>query len=84
MVAVAGFCVFLNVYATQTLLPLFETIFHATKWKVSLTVVATTIAIALASPVVGLLAERFGRRQTMIASVALLTIPIVLSSTAII
>src|SRR2546423_11094743 len=82
MVAVAGFCVFLNVYATQTLLPLFEAVFHATKGRVSLTVSATTIAIALASPVVGLLAERFGRRQTMVGSVALLTIPILLSATS--
>jgi YNFM family putative membrane transporter len=82
MVAVAGFCVFLNVYATQTLLPLFEAIFHATKGKVSMTVSATTIAIALGSPVVGLLAERFGRRQTMVASVSLLTIPILLAATS--
>jgi len=82
MVAVAGFCVFLNVYATQTLLPLFKEIFHAREWKLSLTVSATTIAIAIASPVVGLLAERFGRRQTMVVSVALLTIPILLSATS--
>ncbi len=58
MITLTGFCVFLNVYATQSLLPLFSQIFHASKFDVSLTVSATTIAIALAAPFVGLLAGR--------------------------
>jgi predicted MFS family arabinose efflux permease len=82
MVGLTGFCVFLSVYATQTLLPLFADLFHATKLATSLTVSATTIAIALAAPAVGLLAERIGRRRVMIGSVALLTLPILLSATA--
>jgi predicted MFS family arabinose efflux permease len=82
MVGLTGFCVFLSVYATQTLLPLFADLFHATKLATSLTVSATTIAIALAAPAVGLLAERVGRRRVMIGSVALLTLPILLSATA--
>src|SRR5215213_9228816 len=53
MVTLTGFCVFLNVYATQTLLPLFQHVFGATKLHVSLTVSATTIGIALAAPIVG-------------------------------
>src|SRR3954453_1392205 len=82
MVALIGFCVFLNVYATQTLLPLFTRLFHASKFEASLTVSATTVGIALAAPIVGLLAERFGRRRTMVASVSLLTLPILLSATS--
>ena len=82
MVGVTGFCVFLNVYATQTLLPLFTRIFHATKFQVSLTVSATTIGIALAAPFFGLVGERFGRRRTMAASVSLLTIPVLLAATS--
>lgn len=82
MVALIGFCVFLNVYATQTLLPLFTRLFGVSKFEASLTVSATTVAIALAAPVVGLLAERFGRRRTMVASVSLLTVPILLSATS--
>jgi predicted MFS family arabinose efflux permease len=74
--------VFLNVYATQTLLPLFTRVFGASKFEVSLTVSATTVAIALAAPAVGVMAERFGRRRTMVASVALLTVPILLSATS--
>jgi predicted MFS family arabinose efflux permease len=82
MVTLTGFCVFLNVYATQTLLPLLANLFHATKLKVSLTVSATTIGIAIAAPIVGLLAERIGRKRTMAGSVALLTLPILLAATA--
>ena len=82
MVALIGFCVFLNVYATQSLLPLFATLFQATKFHVSLTVSATTVAIALASPIVGLLAEKIGRRQVMVASVTLLTLPVLLAATS--
>jgi predicted MFS family arabinose efflux permease len=82
MITLTGFCVFLNVYATQTLLPLFTKIFSASKFQVSLTVSATTIGIALAAPLVGLLAERIGRKRTMAGSVALLTLPILLSATA--
>ena len=82
MVTLTGFCVFMNVYATQTLLPLLERVFGATKFHVSMTVSATTVGIALAAPLVGLLAERVGRRQTMAASVALLTLPILLAATA--
>jgi len=82
MVTLTGFCVFLNVYATQTLLPLFTRIFGAGKFQVSLTVSATTIGIALSAPIVGLLAERIGRKRTMAGSVALLTLPILFSATA--
>jgi predicted MFS family arabinose efflux permease len=82
MVTLTGFCVFLNVYATQTLLPLFQQVFAATKLRVSLTVSATTIGIAIAAPLVGLLAQRIGRKRTMAGSVALLTLPILLAATA--
>jgi hypothetical protein len=44
MVCLAGFCVFLNVYATQTLFPLFRRVFTASEFEVSLTVCATTVA----------------------------------------
>src|SRR4051812_1106125 len=82
MVTLTGFCVFLNVYATQTLLPLFAKVFNATKFQVSLTVSASTIGIAVAAPLIGLLAERIGRKQTMAWSVTLLTVPIFLAATS--
>jgi YNFM family putative membrane transporter len=82
MVALIGFCVFLDVYMTQALLPLFARIFHASKFEVSLTVSATTIGIALGAPFAGLLAERVGRREVMVGSVLFLTLPILLSATS--
>jgi predicted MFS family arabinose efflux permease len=82
MVALIGFCVFLTVYATQALLPMFRDKFATSEFHVSLTVSATTIAIAIGSPIVGLLAEKWGRREVMIASVSLLTIPILLAATS--
>lgn len=75
-------CVFLNVYATQPLLPLFTEVFHASKAMASMTVGATTLAICLAAPWVGLLAERIGRKYTMAASVAALTVPTLLAATS--
>jgi predicted MFS family arabinose efflux permease len=82
MIALIGYCVFLNVYATQSLLPLFSNVFQASKFAVSLTVSATTVGIALAAPVAGLLAEQIGRRRVMVGSVMLLTLPVLLSATA--
>ena len=53
MVSIAGFCTFLDLYATQPLLPQLRHIFHASEAAVSLTVTATTLSVALAAPFVG-------------------------------
>jgi len=82
IVALTGLCVFLNVYATQPILPLFTQIFHATPFQASLTDSATALAIALSAPWMGLVAERFGRKHTMAISVAILTIPTLLAATS--
>ena len=44
-----------------TTLPRFVRLFHAPTARVSLTVSATTLAVALAAPFAGLLADRVGR-----------------------
>jgi len=49
-VVLAGFTAFLAVYATQPLLPLLMRVFNATPLAVSLTVTATTIAVAMTAP----------------------------------
>ena len=41
-----GFGAFLNLYATQPLLPLFRELFHASELEVSLTVSASVLAVA--------------------------------------
>ena len=52
-VFVCGLVAFLTLYATQPLLPLFETLFHASKSAVGWTVSASTLGVAIAAPLLG-------------------------------
>ncbi len=81
-VTLAGIGVFLNLYATQPLLPLFEQIFHASKSEVGRTVSAATLGVALSAPFCGALAERVGRRKVIVLSIFLLALPTILAATA--
>ena len=81
-VSAAGFCVFLSVYATQALLPLLAKLFRATEGKASMTVTAVTVGVAIAAPAAGLIAERIGRKTTIVGAIFLLAIPTYLASTA--
>ncbi|HEY9628697.1 MAG TPA: MFS transporter [Coleofasciculaceae cyanobacterium] len=81
-IAFVGFCSFLNLYATQPLLPLFTQIFHRSKVEVSLTVSATTIAVALSAPWAGVLADRIGRKQVIVPALLLLSLFTGLTATA--
>ncbi len=78
----AGMCTFLSVYSTQPLLPLFREIFHASEFAVSLTVSATIFATALTAPIIGMIAERRGRKKVIVPSLFLLTIPTALAATS--
>ncbi len=81
-IALAGFATFLDLYATQPLLPLFESIFGATKATAGLTVSASTAAVALAAPLVGALADRSHRKRVIVLAIFALTIPTVLAATS--
>jgi MFS transporter, YNFM family, putative membrane transport protein len=72
----------LHLYATQSLLPLLAQTFHASEVKVSLTVSATTSAVALTAPLTGCVADRLGRKRVIVAAVLGLSIPTLLASTA--
>jgi len=61
----AGMCTFLNVYCTQPLLPYFQRLYKASEIEVSLTVSATILAVAIAAPFVGMIAESIGRRRSL-------------------
>lgn len=78
----AGMCTFLNVYTTQPLLPLLRQIFHASELQVSFTVSATIFATALTAPLIGMVAERRGRKKIIVPSLFLLTIPTALAATS--
>jgi len=81
-VALAGFCTFLDLYATQPLLPLFVRLFHAPTAQASLTVSAATLAVALGAPFAGLPADRVGRKPVIAASIFRLVLPTALAATA--
>lgn len=81
-VVVAGFSTFLGLYAPQPLLGHFEQVFAASKAEVALTVSAPTAAVALFAPLVGLIADRTGRRRLIVASLVLLAAVTALAATA--
>ena len=67
-----GCGVFLNVYTTQALLPELSSAFHASSVAVAVTVSATTLAMALCSPLVGVLADAAGRKLILVGALLLL------------
>jgi MFS family permease len=71
-VILAGFCAFLNLYATQPLLPLLASYFHRSHADVTLTVTAGTAAVAIAAPFAGQVADRIGRKRVIVASALML------------
>jgi MFS transporter, YNFM family, putative membrane transport protein len=79
---VAGVCTFLDVYATQSLLPFLSRYYGASEVEVSLTVSATTFAIAVAAPFVGAMAEAVGRKRVIVPAMFGLSIPTFLAATA--
>jgi predicted MFS family arabinose efflux permease len=74
-VVFAGFCAFLDTYATQPLLPMLQKDFHTDKVQVSLTISAVTLAVAIAAPFTGLFADRVGRKRIIVPAVFGLCIP---------
>jgi predicted MFS family arabinose efflux permease len=81
-VVLAGFCAFLTLYAPQPLLPLLAREFHKTPAQVSLLVSISTLAVALAAPFAGLLADRFGRKRVIVPATLLLAVPTLAAATA--
>ena len=80
-VVLAGFTAFLDLYATQPLLPLLMRVFKATHFAVSLTVTASTMAVAIAAPVVGRLADLIGRKRVITGSAFVVTVATAMAAT---
>lgn len=78
----AGTATFLDVYTTQALLPFLRQVYRATELQVSLTISATTFAVALAAPFVGLFAESIGRKKVIVPAIFGLSIPTFLAATS--
>lgn len=81
-VVVAGFCAFLQLYATQPILPLLTNVFDAGTVEVSLTVTMAALGVAISAPFAGLLADRFGRKRIIVISAFLLAICSLLAATS--
>lgn len=80
-VVLAGFTAFLNLYATQPLLPLLMRMFSASHFAVSLTVTASTMGVAVAAPVVGRLADLVGRKRVILGSAFGVTVATAIAAT---
>jgi MFS family permease len=80
---ITGAGAFFNLYVTQPLLPQFRHFFHASELMVSLTVSAAVLAMAFASPVIGLLADALGRKRVIVAAMLGLAIPTALAGTSV-
>lgn len=81
-VVLAGASAFLNLYATQPLLPLLARVFRATPFQVGLTITAPTVAVAIFAPMVGRLADTIGLRRVIVGSAFLLAVATALAATA--
>ena len=75
----AGFCAFLTLFAPQPLLPLLAKAFHASAGTIGFVVTVSTIAVALAAPFTGIVADRFGRKNVIVPAAFLLAIPTILA-----
>ncbi len=82
-IVLAGFAAFLDLYPTQPILPLLARTFHATSLGVSLTITAPTMAVALAAPFAGRLADRVGLRRVIVGSAFALAGATLLAATAV-
>ncbi|MDR3517567.1 MAG: MFS transporter [Azospirillaceae bacterium] len=80
-VVLAGYCAFLDLYVTQSLLPQLANLFHASPAQIGLTVTVATFAVALTAPFIGVLADRIGRRGLIIGAALGIAIPTALLST---
>jgi predicted MFS family arabinose efflux permease len=77
-VGIAGFCAFFNMYGPQSLLPSLAQEFSASPAQISLTMTATTLAIALSAPFAGAIADALGRKRVIAAAMLVATIPLVM------
>ena len=77
-VILCGLCSFLDLWATQSLLPMLAEELQATPVAVSFTVSMPPLAIALVAPWTGVIADVIGRKRIIVAAMFLLVVPTVM------
>jgi YNFM family putative membrane transporter len=78
-VVFAGFCAFLTLYAPQPLLPMLSAAFGVPAAAVVWVISASTMAVAMAAPFAGMVADRFGRKRVIVPAAFLLAVPTLFS-----
>lgn len=71
-VAIAGFAGFVDLYAPQSVLASLSTEFQVTPTDAGSIVGVTTLAVAIAAPFTGFIADKIGQRRAMLISIFLL------------
>lgn len=77
-----GMFAFIDLYCTQPLLPLLSRVFHASEGRVSLTISASTLGVAISAALLAIFAERVDRKRTIVTSMVVLAICTLMTSTA--
>jgi YNFM family putative membrane transporter len=81
-VFVAGFSVFVNLYAVQALLPTLAADFAAPVARTGWTITAPLLAIAVLAPFVGSVSDMLGRKILIVVAMAVLPVPTLLAAGA--
>jgi len=82
-VVFAGFCAFLTLFAPQPLLPMLAVALGKPEGAIaSYVITPATLAVALAAPFAGVIADHLGRKRVIVWSALLLSVPTVLTASA--
>lgn len=81
-VMAAGIATFINMYCTQSILPVLASSFHVAPARTGLSVTAPLLATAMVAPIVGAISDRFGRKRLILGAAILLVIPTALAADA--
>lgn len=78
----AGFVTFLNMWCTQSILPVLAGAFHIAQARTNLTVTAPLVATAMMAPLIGAISDRFGRKKFIYGAGLVLVLPTLLAAAA--
>jgi YNFM family putative membrane transporter len=73
---------FIDLYCTQPLLPLLSRVFHASEAQVSWTISASTLGVSFSAAMLAVFAERVNRKRMILASMLMLALCTLLTSTS--